>query len=427
MSGRAIMMLVLGFSFLIGYSIRNLTTFSTRSISNMAVYNGMTTSHDVAVAGANVGLAKLYQDTSYLGSFSQTFDGTSLSGSFQGSVVYIPGGKKLQSISTYSAPGYGTLHDTVEVTFTTVRNNSFTLFAWMTNFEGNVFWITQDTVWGRVHSNGNIHISGSPVFMKKLTTAKNLDPPRVGRGQNQAIFKAGYETGVADIDFPSDLSDLFNAGTAGGRRYTSDIWVTLTAGTGNANEGMAYIRTAPGGTIIDSIRLNDPSFNGALIGTGNVHVSGIVNGRLDIGANGNVIVEDDIRYLHNPLTGPSNDLLGLVAENNVIVAENAANNNNCAIDASIFARNGSFMAEDATGRPVSGTLNVLGSIVQYQRGAVGQFNYGGNTIVNGFSKRYRYDDRLEDPAFRPPFYPGYYTRTLAISDWWESYGVMKFQ
>jgi hypothetical protein len=74
---------------------------------------------------------------------------------------------------------------------------------------------------------------------------------------------------------------------------------------------------------------------------------------------------------------------------------------------------------------VSGELRVLGSIVQDTRGAIGQFS--GSTITSGFSKRYRYDDRLGDQSFRPPFYPGYYVATYAITNWWESYRVMEFQ
>jgi hypothetical protein len=136
-------------------------------------------------------------------------------------------------------------------------------------------------------------------------------------------------------------------------------------------------------------------------------------------------VHNDILYEKNPLVGSSDDLLGLVAENNVVIKNNAANNSNCEIQGSIFCRNGSFTAENYNTRPVSGELRVLGSIVQDTRGAIGQFS--GSTITSGFSKRYKYDTRLSDPSFRPPFYPGYYVSTYAITNWWESYRVMEFQ
>jgi hypothetical protein len=114
-------------------------------------------------------------------------------------------------------------------------------------------------------------------------------------------------------------------------------------------------------------------------------------------------------------------VLGLVCETNVVVADNAENNSNCVVQASVFTRTGSFGAENYNTRPVSGELHLLGSMVQEQRGAVGTF--AGSTIKSGFSKRYRYDTRLSDPNFRPPFYPGFYTKTLAIKNWWESYRI----
>jgi cytoskeletal protein CcmA (bactofilin family) len=292
----------------------------------------------------------------------------------------------------------------------------------MTNFEGNdIFWITGDTVWGRIHSNGNLHVNGRPVFMEKATTSKSFDP-KVGVGTNKAIFKQGYETGVAEITLPNDISELMNASVAGGRRYTSEIWVTLNPGTSGDGDGKAYIRTSATGSIVDSISLNDAaSFNGALTSTGRVHVQGTVDGKLTIGSQTNVVVENDILYEQNPMTGTSNDLLGLVANTNVVIADNAANNGNCTIDACIFARSGSFIAENYNTRPVAGELRLLGSIVQDTRGAVGTFS--GSTLKSGFSKRYRYDTRLNDPSFRPPYYPGFYVKTLAITDWWESYRV----
>jgi hypothetical protein len=297
----------------------------------------------------------------------------------------------------------------------------------MTDFEGNVFWITADTVWGRVHSNGNLHINGSPVFMQKATTAKGFDPPKVGSGTNKAIFKNGYETGVAEITFPTDLSELTAASVGGGRRYTTDIFVTLAPGTGANGDGKAYIRNGNLATspLIDSISLSDPGFNGVILGTQKVNVQGTLDGKLTISSGANMYIHNDVLYERNPRVTTSDDLLGLVSETNIIVKNNAANNSNCEIHGSIFTRTGSFTAEDYNSRPVSGEMRVLGSIVQETRGAIGQFS--GSTITSGFSKRYRYDERLSDPTFRPPFYPGYYVSTFAITNWWESYRVMEFQ
>jgi len=413
--------MVMGFGLILGYIAWNLNEYATRAVGNMSTYHYSTQSHNLAVAGANVGLAKLYQDTSWTGSITQTLTGNQGTGSFTVSRTNLSSDRALvRSVSSYNTWGSGVLHDTVDVIFDRTRQQSFSMFAWMTNFEGNVFWITNDTVWGRVHSNGALHVDGRPVFMEKATTSKSFDP-RIGRGNNNAIFKGGYETGVAEIQFPNDISELISASTTGGRNYASEIWVTLNPGTSADGDGIVYIRTSSTGPIVDSISLSDASFNGALVGSSRVHVKGTLDGRLTIGSQGNVIIEDDVLYEQNPMAGSSNDLLGLVANQNVLVADNTPNNSNCIVQACIFARTGSFIAENYNTRGIAGELRLLGSIVQDERGAVGQFS--GSVLNSGFSKRYRFDTRLNDPSFRPPYYPGYYVKTLAITNWWESYRV----
>ncbi len=174
---------------------------------------------------------------------------------------------------------------------------------------------------------------------------------------------------------------------------------------------------------IDSVALSDPGFNGVILGGQDVNVQGTVDGQLTIASyTDDIYIQDNIFY-ENPNITPgqgttSNDVLGLVAEDNVFIADNAANNNHCVVHASIFTRSGSFLAENLTGRPVSGELHVRGSIVQDTRGDVAKFS--GQTLQKGFYKRYRYDDRLADANFRPPYYPNYEVSTYAIKNWWES-------
>jgi hypothetical protein len=428
MGGRASLILVLGFASIVGYISMNVNNLATKAIGNMAMYNAMTASHHLALAGANVRLAKFYQDTTDLDPVSRTFTGSRFTGSYTATMDKISWDKmRMRSISSYPVTAVRSIHDTVDVYFNIMRENTFTLFAWMTDFEGNVFWVTGDTVWGRIHSNGNLHINGSPVFMEKATTAKTFDPPKVGAGTNRAIFKSGYETGIAPIDFPNDLSEVVNASTAGGRKYIGDIYVVLSPGTSANNDGKAYIISGnvKTGTVIDSIDLNNPGFNGVVYGTGRVNVEGTADGALTICSATNVWVQNDVLLERNPRVGTSDDVVGLVAEQNVIVADNAANRSNCEIQGNIFTRTGSFYAQNYSSLPLTGEMRILGSVVQQTRGAVGTF--AGSSLKTGFSKRYRYDDRLRDGTFRPPYYPGFYVATYNITNWWESYRIMEFE
>jgi hypothetical protein len=422
MGGKAILIVTIGAAFILGYIGLNISTMATRTVGNMSWYASTTESHNLATTGANVGLAKFYQDTSWFGSITQSFtpsesSATSLAGTFAVSNEDLGGGvARMRSVSSYPLSTGGALHDTVEVYFNTRKSNSFTLFAWMTNFEGNVFWITADTVWGRVHSNGNLHMNGKPVFYEKVTTSKGIDP-KPGVGSNKAVFKQGYETGIAEIQLPNDLSEIQNAANNGGRFYTGDIWVVLSPGSSGNDDGVAYIRTSQLGPNIDTVFMNDGGFNGVIMGDSRVNVFGTLDGSLTVSSLEDIYIQDNVVYADRNYSS-TDDILGLVADDFVVVADNTANRNNCEIDGSIFARDDSFRAENHnTGSP-RGTLKVTGSIVQDERGAVGTFQ--GSMLKTGYSKRYYYDRRLADPNVRPPYYPGFWVRSYSIANWWES-------
>ncbi len=95
-------------------------------------------------------------------------------------------------------------------------------------------------------------------------------------------------------------------------------------------------------------------------------------------------------------------MLGLVSNNNVIVddgAESVNGTKDLTIQASILASN-SFYVQDYNNTYIGtrGNLNLLGGVIQNTRGAVGTFiSYGGTiTSVSGYSKRYDYDNRLNE-------------------------------
>jgi hypothetical protein len=400
MGGKAALIHIIGFGFILGYISMNLNMIAGNAQGNMSSYAAATESHNLAITGANVGLARFYQDTSWRGSENQVLSGR-LNGEFTYSITTgASGAPVLRSVAECRGTD-GLLYDTVVVVFGGNKKNSFALFAWMSDFEGNEDWYTGDTIWGRIHSNGRFHMTGSPVFMEKLT----------GKGGNNAIFKHGFETGVAEIDYPIDISEILNAASSGGRSYAGNIEVTLDAGTVANDDGIAIV--SQGGTPIDTVLLSDATFNGALVGTGTVTVQGTVDGELSIGSQQDIQISDDILYADRNW-GTSDDMIGLIAENNVVILDNAPNNTNCTIDGSIFK-----------GAP-RGILNVVGSVVQHDRGTLGTYHVGSHTVKTGYSKRFVYDRRLEDPNRRPPYYPGYYTKTRAIAAWWESVHVPDF-
>ena len=426
MGGRASIILVMGFGLVLGFISMNLNRFATKAVGNMTSYHEATVSHNLALAGVNTALSKIYEDTTWTGPLTQSFNSPSITGAFTARVYDLGGFRKmLRCISYYPASSGGALQDTIEVYLNTRRKATFSLYAWFTNNEGNVFWRNKDTIWGRAHSNGRIHISGSPTFMEKVTVSKAFDPPKVGTGANQASFKNGYETGVAEVDMPPDLLELANASTSGGRHYTSDIEVTLEGGTSANNDGVAIVRDMTSG-VRDTVMLSDAGFNGVIMTDRNVYIKGVVDGKLSIASMLSTYITDDIRYEQDPRVGSSDDLIGVISEHDIVIADNTPNRTNCQAQACLLARTGSLRAENLNSLPVCGELQTYGSIVQDTEEEVGKYTAGGgssSTLISGFKKAYAWDPRLEDPAIRPPYYPGYYVKTYAISSWWESYRI----
>ena len=64
---------------------------------------------------------------------------------------------------------------------------------------------------------------------------------------------------------------------------------------------------------------------------------------------------------------------------------------------------GSFYVENYDSKKPTGTLTVLGGIIQRARGPVGTFNSSTGQTLAGYSKNYKYDPRLGQHP--PPFYP----------------------
>ncbi|MCX7985085.1 MAG: DUF4900 domain-containing protein [Bacteroidetes bacterium] len=445
MLGRGTLLLVIGFGFIMLRLSIDMTNKVSGMVLNTYGYYDISKARDAANVGAQLGLMMLSKDPSlYKGDIIKDYKPKT--GSLAGTTINVKCDTipvtadsiiiRLRSIAEYSMPlknifGESVkLVDTTEVRLSRTRfiRRSFTQLAWMTVNEGNIFFITGDTLWGKVHSNSNIHVSGSPVFKEKVTTSGIINPVK-----NDAIFENGFETRVPERAFPNDLSELWknkvNSDT------NSTLYVEFNRGTTADGDGYVIIRKGSWtGQRTDSIRIPyspTPSSTRLVIYSNqDIRVRGTVDGRISICSKRDIYIDDDVRYErpYPPFSSITNtdDMLGLIAERNVVIADNTANNgNDLHLHANIFARTGSFMAENYNNRGVEGRIWLLGSIQQKDRGAVG--NFSGNTLRNGYWKSYYYDKRLENPEWYPPFYPSFTMPPTfgysSILNWWESYSA----
>ncbi|MDZ8120307.1 pilus assembly PilX N-terminal domain-containing protein [Pontiella agarivorans] len=170
---------------------------------------------------------------------------------------------------------------------------------------------------------------------------------------------------------------------------------------------------------------------------------GDLDGRLTIVTEDDIYINDHTEYALDPLdndavndaiayakdnnlpseyTDVVNDALGLISGDDVIITGYAPDNIH--IDATIMATGskspsndpGSFYVENYTSYDPRGFINLLGGIVQEERGPVGSFStYTGKTS-HSFDKNYVFDWRFA--YMPPPFYPPLYSK-LTFDSWQE--------
>ncbi|MBI3579541.1 MAG: hypothetical protein HY089_09065 [Ignavibacteriales bacterium] len=410
--GRTSLIMVMSFSALLlmmGYRLSNV---STTAFENYEQYYDRVKSHNIASSIANMACNVLYR----VPNSSVNWTNISLSGgtanvnvtywsSTNTSVDSIFRGKvKLLATSLYN--GY---RDTIVIIW---GQSSFSKFAYYSAIEGAINWATKDTVFGPFHTQDKMTVNYSPVFMGKATNKLGLIK---NPSSSTPQFLGGYQTGI-DINMPSDMNPLKNAALSAGKYLKGkDLILNFNA------DGTLRYKEGSGPWTVTTISAYAP--NGALVvDSGNVTIHGVFTGKLTVAAlknvvtntKGKIFLDSSLVYKNNPQTGPSDDVLGLCGEDSLVIKQNSNNNSGIKIQAALFSLTKGLGAENyASGSP-RGTIQLLGGVSQKQRAAVGTLDGSGN-IVSGYSKSYRYDERLMNQS--PPFFPT--TGSYEILSWYE--------
>jgi hypothetical protein len=169
------------------------------------------------------------------------------------------------------------------------------------------------------------------------------------------------------------------------------------------------------------------SAKGVIYTNKNIAISGTLNGRITLYSAGTIVIADDVRYSNDPVKGVCRDILGLITDKDVVIADNAINTppvvaignktplyyslddtKDMHIHAVMMALGTSFRVENYASGPMDtndcnginngrGCIYLSGGIIQQARGAVGTSN------GTGFTKRYSYDRcAVINP---PPYFP----------------------
>ena len=407
MGGKGALLLVLGFSLIFMVAGRNFNNMATSSTDNFTNYYMDAKARNIASSGINIVANKLFLNKSLV---DQTFNYNIDSGSV--AVTLSTVGDQRQIVAT------GNFSGTTALIKLILQSSSFSKFAYFSDNEGaDIWWTTKDTVWGPFHTNGQLRVADEPVFYGDVS----IDGSLVKRSHTaNPHFYGNFETGV-HIDIPPNgVANLAAAASAGGALFTGHPLVYFEF----RGDSIRYKFSSGGSWTYALASTFAP--NGVIFAAdAQLRIEGVVKGQYTIGASGSgsgkgkIYLDDDVYYYTNPETDPSStDLLGIVAYDDIVITENWSNNHSITIQAAMYSETGSFGAEDYQHRPVSGNINLYGGLTQDTRGAVGTFytDWWGNSIINsGFSKRYRYDDRLMTKV--PPTFPS--TGALEVVSWFE--------
>ena len=408
MTGKASLLMIMGFVILFMIKSKNFGEISTRSTDNFVDYYKETVAHDIAISAANIAANQVFLDPTWDDGYSNI---PFQDGNFNVQLVVLDPYKNIREVTATGT--FQGITKTVKVKF---APSKFSKFAYYSVSEGGTIWWTgSDTVWGPFHTQDYMRAAYHPVFYGKATTKKSLIY-YTSQSADKPYFLGGFEQGV-DLPLPTDAIDAMEAiADDNGLKFSGKDTVYLTFAGDSLK--FKYKYTDP----YQSLYLPSASPNGMIFAKDCVlRIKGTVKGQYTIGCNslmsagkGTIYLDDDIVFNQDPRQYPnSNDLLGICAENNVYITDNLPNHSNINIHASIYCEKGGFGAEKYDTRPVSGNINLLGGIIQNTRRAVGTFSKG--SINHGFAKRYLYDNRLLVAS--PPFFPG--TGGFEIVSWLE--------
>ncbi len=266
--------------------------------------------------------------------------------------------------------------------------------------------IHDDEIDGRFHSNSEIYVANSagvrPTFHGKVTTAREVNTSySTGRIVRSDVFRGGLETRVGRIALPRRFLPFETeppADGAGVWRFAVDSAIVFHA------DGTYAVRTLDGRSETEQRHAlgDEPAY--LLAGEDvELHVSGIVNGKVLVHSPKRIVIVGNLEYAADSRTDPAaDDYLGLVSDGSIEIAEPAVTGpGDLTIQAAMFAKR-RFQVRSYRSRGPA-TLAVYGSVTA---GSV-------SATEPRYRTRLEFDPRLE--AARPPRFP--MTGRYELADW----------
>ncbi len=296
-----------------------------------------------------------------------------------------------------------------------MRRLAFSNFAQLVDYWDPNVAVHNDEFEGLFHTNSTFAISRSrgigPKFHGKVTTAayevKKRGPVPII--DEESIFIGGIEMGVKGIRLPKVFTPLSGDAKIDSSRIhylTEDTWVTFH------RNGLYTWKTLSSSRFEQRKRIPQSSF--FIVGDkgADIHVKGIIKGKVLVYSQSNIIIDDDLLYARHPeIVFGADDYLGLVSEKDVEIAHPAVTGpGDLHIYAAIYAKR-RFRIPQSRGNGEA-TLHIYGSL------SAGSLS----ATEPRYATRIRFDKRLE--TNRPPNFPQ--TERYELIDWEKEWKVKDY-
>ncbi len=409
MGGKAAILLVLGFSMIFLVFTQNNSRVSTTATQNFADYYTVTKVNNMAQAAANMAAHKIFEDNSWTAGFPETdFDG----GTMKVSVATAGSLKIISSTATFNGKS-----KTVKVK---LKREDYSKYG---NFYGHVSAIpaTGDTFRGPFHVNSDLKTWGDPVFMGKVSMKGNLY--KWGPTKNPD-FQKGYDKGVdkpVDFDttgmrfFASSNGYIFKDTSGAGKKIEVKMELLNTGTEGKIKYQYRIFDGSPTWTPAKTLPINTLTPNGVIyIEHGDALIKGILNGQLTVVAckqghsdGGNIYQTDDLKYNEDPtIDSHADDMLGLVAENNIrLQYNNNTRHHDIITQASMFAKNGNIGPDNrlVNNDGVLSKWKILGGLIAKDIRVTARYSWRTGKPYKGYQFVHTYDKRFKIKS--PPHFP----------------------
>jgi hypothetical protein len=358
--------------------------------------------------------------------------GTSFSGQQLGGGVYdveiVDDATGPTGLQAYEVVSTGAKDGVLRQVKATIVAETFAIYQWFVGSVGGgwTWFRTGERFEGPVHLNGDIQIDGDPWFGGLV---------RAGGGYTEKIgsnptFVRGYETHVEQIDLPSRtyvLNTVRVAADDGGWRYSGGslgpndaYWRVEFQGDYFTAEAFDKHDNPISGVLVETVPL--ASINGSVWFDDHIKISGVVDGQVTIGVDGDIHIVDDLIYADSsPGSGPNpdcDDILGMIAagssKGNVIIDKTAENMSDCEVHGVLMALQNTIEAEDYQHGPIRGDFIIYGGLMARQAIHLADVNNAG-IVTSGYYRNYHYDSRVI--TLPPPFFP--FTSNFSVVTWEE--------